>query len=1150
MRVERLETRRLLATFDVTTTDDANDLDPGDGVCQIVGGGCSLRAAIQEANALGTTTPHRINVPAGDFNLTIEGTDENQALTGDLNLRRSMTILGSGPEQTIIDAGGLDRVFDVVLGNVILQGLTIQGGFVSSEEDAFEFYGGGIRNEANLTLVDTVVTGNVAASGAGVANYNGDLTVERSVVRSNGSENTLRGGGIFNHGYYDTANLELTETTISGNQANRGGGIMNDAFDGEANTTIRRSTISGNTADTGGGVSNLSIASLYPGTVSAIVSLRNTTLSGNTANDSGGGLHSQTNIGGEAIADILNTTITGNAAVARDGGGILSVDSSATATEIRSTIVYGNTAGRDGNDMLGVTIMGSFNLIGDPSGHSIIDREDDNIVGLDPRLGPLTDNGGPTQTHALRTGSAAIDQGINSLTFDNDQRGNGFLRTVDNPTITNARDGTDIGAVEVGQVAPTFDFGDAPDGIADGGLPRVYPTLLTNDGARHRIDADGPFLGRVRPDAESDGQTNSAASGDDLVGVDDEDAFPDGPLVLNPGEPIQGIVIQHDGGDEEALLNVWLDLNLDGDWDDPGEQIFVDRLIPAGPSQTSLSSFTVPANTPNGNSYFRARVSTAIGLGPAGEAPDGEVEDVAVTIGSIPIPTADLSLTQIVNNSEPVVGETIQFTITVTNSGPDRATNVEVTNLLPNELFFERATVSQGVYEFEETWFLDALDPGASAVLEIFATVDIPETMEHTAEITFSDQFDPNSTPGNGISGEDDQATVTLGTCLGGGPLHIGVNRVTYACATPGAFVGFVHGTIRGSSQLDQFNVSVDIADAGPAAVAIADANGVASALIRLTQEQLQAAVAESGDPLIVQAFEMFPQQRKSNTLSISDELLLLKATAIGSGATPLDASVLPSITESVVNRWLQTPLTVAQHRLLQNARIHIVDLPGAAIGRAIGSTILLDVDAAGNGWFVDPTPDLDEEYMATGSIQQLVATSEVAAQRIDLVTTLLHEYGHILGLPDEQTRGSLMSHVLDVGIRRLPPATPVSGNGFDVNRDGFVSALDALVVINWLGRNSLQGPGAGWIDPGDAAIQFPRLDSNRDSRVTALDALSVINRLASHQVEAEFESDPNHSWHTLLDGEKLSGEARMNDDALLRVLQDDELLRLSRQGV
>ena len=100
------------APFEVNSTADAPDASPGDGVCQTASPGtCTLRAAIQEANALpGADTIH---VPAQTYTLTIAGAGEDLAATGDLDISDEVTIQGDDAATTIIDGGGLDRVFEV-----------------------------------------------------------------------------------------------------------------------------------------------------------------------------------------------------------------------------------------------------------------------------------------------------------------------------------------------------------------------------------------------------------------------------------------------------------------------------------------------------------------------------------------------------------------------------------------------------------------------------------------------------------------------------------------------------------------------------------------------------------------------------------------------------------------------------------------------------------------------------------------------------------------------------------------------------------------------------------------------------------------------------------------------------------------------------
>ncbi len=141
----------------------------------------------------------------------------------------------------------------------------------------------------------------------------------------------------------------------------------------------------------------------------------------------------------------------------------------------------------------------------------------------------------------------------------------------------------------------------------------------------------------------------------------------------------------------------------------------------------------------------------------------GAFGDLATAPGRV----ADLSLTKTANNLTP--GTTVSFTITVNNAGPDRATDVRVLDALPAGLTFVSSTVSQGAYATAAsgvipagTWRVGTLNNGASATLTINATVTGTTPIINTAQISFSDQFDPDSTPNNNAAGEDDQASVTI----------------------------------------------------------------------------------------------------------------------------------------------------------------------------------------------------------------------------------------------------------------------------------------------------------------------------------------------------------------------------------------------------
>jgi hypothetical protein len=161
-----------------------------------------------------------------------------------------------------------------------------------------------------------------------------------------------------------------------------------------------------------------------------------------------------------------------------------------------------------------------------------------------------------------------------------------------------------------------LDYGDAPD--------PTYPTYLTNNGARHIV---GPmFLGRLI-DAESNGQPDATATGDDLnppLSLSDEDGVVFHTALI-ARVPNTITVTTSIGG----YLQGWIDLNADGDWADAGEQVIADR--PLGPGANSVT-FSVSSLTNAPKTIARFRLSGLTGLGITGLAPDGEVEDYEVKI--------------------------------------------------------------------------------------------------------------------------------------------------------------------------------------------------------------------------------------------------------------------------------------------------------------------------------------------------------------------------------------------------------------------------------------------------------------------------------------------------------------------------------------
>jgi hypothetical protein len=350
------------AAFTVTSFSDGIDIAPGDGICQAPAStGCTLRAAVMEANDLaGTDT---IIVPAGTYILTLPGTNEDEAVTGDLDILDNIEINGSGMSTTIIDGGGIDRVFDNRSSEVVVRisKLTIQGGSPPPNDQG----------------------------GAGIRHWNGDLYLDTVKMINNivpGTASGDTGGGIKNLGNY----CSIIDSDISGNHAQRGGAIFTNS-----NIDIRRSLFSSNSAGSGGGITNYGQAAII-----------NSTFSGNTATSGGGSYYTS---GG--ASDFLHVTIFND----------LSQSAIAIGAELNmSNTIIANSNGLNCTDSGSFMSSGGGNLEdSDDCGFNLAS----DTVNTDPKLETLQDNGGTTKTHALMSDSPAIDHGVSQALTTKDQRG-------------------------------------------------------------------------------------------------------------------------------------------------------------------------------------------------------------------------------------------------------------------------------------------------------------------------------------------------------------------------------------------------------------------------------------------------------------------------------------------------------------------------------------------------------------------------------------------------------------------------------------------------------------------------------------------------------------------------------------------------------
>jgi len=589
-------------TFTVNSTADEPNATAGSPVCDSTPSHvCTLRAAIMAANA--NPGADTVVLHAGLYHLQLGGDDETTA-AGDLDITENLTVVGDGPDLTIIDGSQLTptgRLFDINAGAVVtMSGLALQygkapdnGGAILVGDPALAQgaglnlsncrllnnqagppgHGGAIysaRAENQVTINDCSIWGNSTSYGGAIDNL-GSLTISNSRVTSNtvdtaggGLENgggtvlitsstfsadsSFNGGGIHNTG----GTLTIVGGTVSGNFGGQGAGILNDASLVMSQTTVTNNLSSdssggglmnrasgvamlsgvafvSNTAKfLGGGLYNSGVLTLTGALIehntatdngggglvqdgvtawvasSAIVSnsapsgggifvlsgaitLTNSTVSSNTVGGSGAGLYSH---GASAVVDLANDTVAYNLAGQLFGTGGVKNDAGGTLAVQNSLIAWNAYQGLLGSpvylaDCDGNLTSDGYNLVRVDCGftHQTGDQVGTLSTPLDPRIGPLANNGGPTLTHALLPGSPAIDRGNPAGCLDP----SGTLLTTDQrgyprPAFGGLALRCDIGAYEL-LLEADLSVGehDKPDPVLLG-APLTYTVVVTNAG--------------------------------------------------------------------------------------------------------------------------------------------------------------------------------------------------------------------------------------------------------------------------------------------------------------------------------------------------------------------------------------------------------------------------------------------------------------------------------------------------------------------------------------------------------------------------------------------------------------------------------------------------------------------------------------------
>ena len=414
-----------------------------------------------------------ISAGACDVTLTSSQVTGNTA-TGGNSFAPDQARGGSSSGGGIYVAGGFSATDSNISSN------TAQGG---QGEDGGDGYGGGIFASSNtFESTNTNISQNNALAGAGTgsAGYGGDA----------------RGGGVYAGNLSSGESASFSACAIEGNQASGANGVAQGGdgsggglhIEGSGDLVVRDSLVSGNSVSAGTPDvqdNEGSGGAMYLGSY-LNASVVNSTLSGNTAQDNGGGAYHDS----YPSLTVRHATIAGNTAQNGDGGGLFVYDYGTNdgTADLGHVILAANTdsgAGNNHPDCSGPVVSSGYNILGDVAGCAgIVDGADNDRAGtaaspIDPVLGPLQDNGGQSRTHALLSGSPALDTGDSSFdensftpALNTDQRGTGFPRVQNNVI--------DIGAFERAP-APEIEVSESGSDVPDNDGSLEYGTTTVGD---------------------------------------------------------------------------------------------------------------------------------------------------------------------------------------------------------------------------------------------------------------------------------------------------------------------------------------------------------------------------------------------------------------------------------------------------------------------------------------------------------------------------------------------------------------------------------------------------------------------------------------------------------------------------------------------
>ncbi len=344
-------------TFTVNSTADTHDASPGNGICADGGGHCTLRAAVEEANALaGDDT---ITLPAGTYGLTLDSY---------INVTTNVTVNGAGRTTTILNGSQNDaQAFRVASsGRLALNDLRIQDfdymGAIDNEQgtvvidncavsDNYHYYGNGtggaIENRGGVVTISssTLSVNRAAKDGGAIYNDGGTVTISWNTILSGneaigGPSQRAWGGAIYSSG----GNVYINNySEVTGNQAYTGGGAIGMSG---GTLTIFLSQVSGNTVDASGWDGGGAIYSH-----AATVTIENTLLANNDAPDNGGAIFIEDSDTPASQVTIVDSSLTGNTTSGNGGAISVLAPTSADVLRLTNSTVSGNESDLSGGGL-------------------------------------------------------------------------------------------------------------------------------------------------------------------------------------------------------------------------------------------------------------------------------------------------------------------------------------------------------------------------------------------------------------------------------------------------------------------------------------------------------------------------------------------------------------------------------------------------------------------------------------------------------------------------------------------------------------------------------------------------------------------------------------------------------------------------------